>query len=373
MNIVVTYDPRWEYKPEIQTPFWASLDTVDYIAGLLDNAGYNIMLVRADDTFENQLRDIKKTNPQSLVFWLNEFMPTRAGVDVFTLVAVEKVDLMHTGPNSSVLGVGLNKETSKNVFRTLGLPTPESAVVNIGDDTPIYRDINWEGFAIIKPLLQGGSKGIDEFSVINTCDLAAIKEKVEQIHLRFNEPALVERFIGGLDVNELSAPVLISNAGDVYALPILELDLNKVSNPPGNCNFLTQAFKEENRAKCLKVEDKIYLKVPAVLNQEMTDRINSDVATIVNAVSCRDMARVDIRWDSTGLYYIELNVNPGKNRFSYLMMAGYSLGLSYAEMISFIPYQALLRYGIQPTKQLERLVAPVTSLFEKDVAVETIR
>jgi D-alanine-D-alanine ligase len=175
-----------------------------------------------------------------------------------------------------------------------------------------------------------------------------------------------------LEVKELSAPVLISNAGDVYALPILELDLNKVSNPPGSYNFLTQSFKEQNRAKCLKVEDKIYLKVPAVLNQEMIDRINPDVATIVNAVGCRDMARVDIRWDSSGLYYIELNVNPGKNKFSYLMMAGYSLGLSYAEMISFIPYQALLRYGIQPTKQLERLVAPVTSLFEKEIVVNTI-
>jgi D-alanine-D-alanine ligase len=366
MNIVITYDPRWEYKPEIQTPFWASLDTVDFVAGLLENAGDNTMLVRADDTFEDRLGDIKKTNPQSLVFWLNEFMPTRDGVDVFTLVTIEKAGFMHTGPNSTALGVGLNKETSKNVFRTLGLPTPESVAVYMGDYAPIYRDINWEGFAIIKPLLQGGSKGIDEFSVINTCDLASIKEKVEQIHLRFNEPALVERFIGGLEVKELSAPALISNAGDVSALPILELDLNKVSNPPGNCNFLTQAFKEENRAKCLKVEDKVYLKTPAVLDQEMTDRINSDVATIVNAVECKDMARVDIRWDSTGLNYIELNVNPGKNRFSYLMMAGYSLGLSYAEMISFIPYQALLRYGIKPTKQLERLVAPVTSLFKKE-------
>lgn len=370
MNIVLTYDPRWEYKPKNQTPAWASLDTVDYIAGLLENVGYNTILVRTDDTFEHFLKDIKKIYPQSLVFWLNEFMPTRAGSDVFTLTTVEKVGLMHTGPNSTVLGVGLNKETSKNVFRKLGLLTPESVVVHMGDYTPIYEDINWEGFAIIKPLLQGGSKGIDEFSVINTSDHKALKEKVEQIHLRFNEPALVERYIGGLDAKELSAPLLISNDGDISALPLLELDLNKVSKPPGNHCFLTQAFKEENRAKCRKVEDKNYLKVPAALNLETTDRINSDVAEIVKAVGCRDMARVDIRWDSTGLYYIELNVNPGKNRFSYLMMAGNSLGFNYSEMISFIPYQALLRYGIQPSKKLEQLVIPVKALFDTNLTVE---
>jgi len=365
MNIVITYDPRWEYKLEKQTPLWACLDTVDFLAGLLEDAGYNILLVRTDDSFENNLRDIKNTHPDTLVFWLNEFMQSGSGLDFFTLRTIEMVGLKHTGPSSSALSTGLNKEASKNIFRKLSLPTPESVVVNMGDYSPIYQDINWEGFAFIKPLLQGGSKGIDEFSVININDRDALKEKVEQIHLRFNEPAIVERYIGGLDTKELSAPVLISNTNRLIELPILELDLNKVSKHPGSFQFLTQDFKEENRAKCKRIEDKYYLKLPAALDRETSERIHLNVARIVNAVGCKDMARVDIRWDSTGLYYIELNVNPGKNRFSYLMMAGYSLGLNYSEMISLIPYQALLRYGIQPTKKLEKLVTPVTSYFEK--------
>ena len=40
MTIVVTYDPRWEYKSENTTPYWASLDTVDYTTGLLEDLGY---------------------------------------------------------------------------------------------------------------------------------------------------------------------------------------------------------------------------------------------------------------------------------------------------------------------------------------------
>jgi hypothetical protein len=82
------------------------------------------------------------------------------------------------------------------------------------------------------------------------------------------------------------------------------------------------------------------------------------------------MTRVDIRDDSTGLYYIEVNVDPGKNRFSsYLTASAYSLGLNYPEIIAFIPYQAMLRYGLEPPRELEELVKPVMVLFDTSQAV----
>ena len=76
------------------------------------------------------------------------------------------------------------------------------------------------------------------------------------------------------------------------------------------------------------------------------------------------MTRVDMRGDSTGLYYIEVNVNPGKNRFSYLTTSAYSLGLDYPEIVAFIPCQAMLRVGLEPPRELEELVEPVMALFD---------
>ena len=71
------------------------------------------------------------------------------------------------------------------------------------------------------------------------------------------------------------------------------------------------------------------------------------------------------RHDSTGLYYIEVNVNPGKSKFSsYLTASAYSLGLGYSAIIAFIPYQAMLRYGLEPPRELEELVKPVLALFD---------
>lgn len=116
-------------------------------------------------------------------------------------------------------------------------------------------------------------------------------------------------------------------------------------------------------------DEKYYLKIPAGLPPETIRRIYSDVGRIIKEIGCRDMTRVDMRGDSTGLYYIEVNVNPGKNRFSYLTTAAYSLGLDYPGIIAFIPYQAMLKYRLEPPRELEELVNPVMALFDTIQAV----
>jgi D-alanine-D-alanine ligase-like ATP-grasp enzyme len=354
MRIVLTYDPRWEYTPKDHTPFWASLDTVDYVAGLLEDTGNAVLLLQADDVFASTLGKILNEQPASLVFWLNEFMPTEFGKDAFTVRAIEQLGMMHTGPGSHTLSIGLDKEATKTVFRRLGLPTPESFVVYPGDGPPSYQHSDWDGYVIVKPLLQGNSRGMDALSVVRADDVAAIRERVERIHAQFDEPVLVERYIGGKDAKEFTVPMLISHDGRTAELPITEVDLSQIPPAQGKFRFLTHAIKDE----------KYYLKIPAQLPPETIRRIHSDVREIIGAMGCRDMTRVDMRGDSTGLYYIEVNANPGKNRFSYLTTSAYSLGLDYLEIIAFIPYQAMLRYGLEPPRKLEDLVKPVVALFD---------
>lgn len=363
MNIVLTYDPRWEFTPCNHPHLWASLDTVNYITELLEDTGTNIKVFKADDTLESNLRKIKNQFPRSLVFWLNEFMPTETGKDIFTVEVIEKVGMMHTGPSSGALGIGLDKEATKNVFRLLGLPTPESIVVYPGYCSPINQCTNWDGYAIIKPLLQGCSKGIDEFSVISAGNSDAMTEKIEQIHHTFNEPAFVERYIGGKDAKEITVPILISHDGRIAELPVTGIDLHQLPVAQGKFRILTQVFKQENRAE-YDIEEKPFLKIPADIPSETVRRVHSDVGRIIAAIGCRDLARVDIRADSNGLFYIEVNVNPGKNKSSYLCMSAYSIGLDYAELIAFIPHQGMLRYGLEPPKRLAQKVRPVLALFE---------
>ena len=354
MRIILTYDPRWRYTPKDHTPFWASLDTVDYVTGLLEETDNAVLHVQADEVFELRLGEISSKYPESLVFWLNEFMPTGSGRDAFTVCVLEKVGMMHTGPSSKALAIGLDKERTKGMFRRLGLPTPESYVVYPDSCLPIYQYSHWDGHVIIKPLRQGNSRGMDKFSVVRARDTESIRERVEQIHHTFGEPALVERYIGGENAREYTVPMLISHDGRTAELPITEIDLTQIPAAQGRFRFLTHEIKDE----------KYYLKIPAELGIGAARRISSDVRRIIRGMNGRDMTRVDMRADSTGLYYIEVNANPGKNRFSYLTTSAYSLGLSYPEIIAFIPYQAMLKYGLAPPRKLEKLVEPVVALFD---------
>lgn len=354
MEIVLTYDPRWGYTPGDRTPFWTSLDTVEYMASLLSDTGNNVLLVEADDALEVRLKEIMDKHTNAVVFWLNEFMPTDSGKDISTVSVIEKVGMMHTGPSSEALGIGLNKKATKDVFRRLGLPTPEAYVVYPSDYSPIYQNGHWDSYVIIKPLLQGNSRGMDAFSVIRVDEFESIRDRVEQIHQEFNEPVLVERYIGIEDAKEFTVPMLISHDGRTTELPITEIDLSIIPAAQGKFRFLTNDIKDE----------KYYLKIPTELPPQLTRKIYSDVKRIIEEIGCRDMTRIDIRGDSTGLYYIEVNVNPGKNRFSYLTTSAYTLGLEYPEIIAYIPYQGMLRYGLEPPKKLEEIVKPVIALFD---------
>ena len=356
MEIVVTYDPRWKYTVEGRTPFWASIDTVEYVEGLLKRMDNTVLLVKTDAVFERRLRKIKKKFPMPVVFWLNEFMPTDSGKDGFTVSVIEKVGLPHTGSSSKALSLGLDKETTKDVFRILGLPTPESYVVYSDDYSPIYQN-QWDCYVIIKPLLQGNSRGMDEFSVVCAEDSASIRERVERLHREFDELVLIEKYIGGENAKELTVPMFINHSGRIAELPITEIDLSKIPVAQGKFRFLTHEIKDE----------KYYLKIPAELPPEIIRRIYSDIRRIIKEIDCRDMTRVDIRFDNSGMYYIEVNVTPGKNKFSYLTESAYSLGLSYREIIAFIPYQAMLKYKLKPPRKLEELVKPIMALFNTPV------
>jgi len=173
-------------------------------------------------------------------------------------------------------------------------------------------------------------------------------------------------YVAGL-LEETGSTVLLVKTDDAFEFRLreimdkhlTEIDLSQIPVAQGRFRFLTHDIKDE----------KYYLKIPAELPPEIVTRIYSDVGRIIRGIGCRDMTRVDMRGDSTGLYYLEVNVNPGKNRFSYLTTSAYSLGLDYPEIVAFIPYQAMLKYGLEPPGKLEELVKPVMVLFDRELRV----
>lgn len=350
MDILLTYDPNWKFTPKDRTPFWPSLDTVNFIKKVLTETGNNIITLKTDQKFENKLRELHQKNHDILVFWLNEFLPPYFK-EKFTVEILEYEEMYYTGAKSKALATGLDKEATKKIFREMNLLTSASYIVY--SDYSVIKENRQKGFVIIKPLLQGNSRGMDETSVVDGNDFEAIEGKVKQIQKQYNEPVLVEEYISGKNVREFSIPLLIAHTGKIAKLPIVEIDLDKIPKKQGKFKFLDHSIKDEI----------YYLIIPADIEDESVKKLYSDAERISAEIECRDMTRLDLRVNGEGYYWIEINVNCGKNRFSYLSEAFYTLGFDYRQLLGFIPYQEMLRYGLEPPKQLEELITPVMQLF----------
>ncbi len=348
MDILLTYDPNWKFTPKDQTPFWPSLDTVNFVKKMLTETGNNIITLKTNQKFKTKLREFHQKNHDVLVFWLNEFLPPYFK-EKFVVEILEHEGMYHTGPKSKALSTGLDKEASKKIFRELNLLTPASYTVS--SDYSVIKENRQAGFVIIKPLLQGNSRGMDETSVVDGNDFEAIEGKVKQIQEQYNEAVLVEEYISGENVREFSIPLLISHTGKIAKLPIVEIDFEKI--PKRQFKFLDHSIKDEI----------YYLIIPANIEDDLVKELYSDAERISAEIGCRDMTRLDLRANEEGNYWIEINVNCGKNRFSYLSEAFYTLGFNYKQLIGLIPYQGMLTYGLEPPKQLEELITPVMQLF----------
>lgn len=353
-KIILTYGSDWEKMPAGQTnDIWRTLDTVMNIKKMLSNMSYNVKTMKVDTAFEEQLKKIKKKDSDTLIYWLNEFINpeyTRSPEN-FTVNIIERIGLPHTGSSSKILALGLNKYRTKQLFNELGIKTPDCYIVNIGN-LNIINEHDWDFPVIIKPLLHGDSLGIGKKSVVNGNNYRAIRKLVSANHLEFEESVLVEKFIGGDFVQELTIPVLIDHLGRIVNLPFIEMDFTKIS-PDQKYKFIYDTLKMGI----------IPIKILSKSNE--TIDICKECNKIIKKMKCVDFARLDIRINESGRFYIEVNAYPSKNRGSYFAISANYLGIKPQELLAFSPHQAMLKYGLEVTSQLEQFIEPILNVFYK--------
>jgi len=353
-KIALTYGFDWEKTtPGKKTDIWESLDTVMTIKKLLTKMSYDVNTIKVDDTFEHQLIKIKEKNPDTLIYWLNEFVnPTYTrSPDNFTVNIIEHVGLPHTGPSSKTQTLALNKFQTKQLFTELGLKTPDSYIVNFDNLNTIY-EYSWDFPVIVKPLLHGDSIGISKKSVINGDDYQEISSLVTAIHREFKEPAIVEQYIGGETVRELTLSVLIDHQGGILNLPFIEIDFTKISFDQ-KFKFIDHTLKNEI----------LPIKILSAASKNHTINICRECNKIMKKMNCVDFARLDVRINESDRFYLEVNSYPAKNRDSYIARAAHPLGIKYKELYGFSLYNALLKYNLTVTSQLKHLVEPILNAF----------
>ncbi|HTY36994.1 MAG TPA: ATP-grasp domain-containing protein, partial [Bacteroidota bacterium] len=185
---------------------------------------------------------------------------------------------------------------------------------------------------IVKPSLEDASVGIDNGSIVDS--FQALKKRVRFIFQNFDQPALVDEYIEGRELNV----AIIGNRRPIV-LPISEIDFSGL--PDNLPHIVTYA------AKWMEGTDEYKGTVgvcPAQLPADIERQAKDVALQAYRVMGCRDYARVDMRLDkNNNLYVIEVNPNPDISDDAGFARSARAYGFSFDEIINKIVEYALER------------------------------
>ncbi len=328
--------------------YWDALDSEDTIAGILaalESGGHRVTFLEGDVTLYDRLRQLKP----DICFNITEghFGDAR---EAQVPAILEMLRIPYTGSRVLTLALSLDKPMTKRVLAYHDLPTPPFQVFERVNET-LNPDMHFPLF--VKPSREGTGMGISAESIV--MDERQLARQLRQLFERYDQPALVERFIEGREVTvglvgNLSSPVAWRLPEDeeaprisrgLHFFPPLEVDMSRY--PAEEAGVYT------SRIKTALAHEFHYL-CPAPLSPEQVEDLNWLAAATFRVTGCLDVARVDFRLDASDNdkpYILEINPLPGLNRdYSDLPIEAQAGGWTYEELVNRILDEAIERQEV---------------------------
>jgi D-alanine-D-alanine ligase len=261
-------------------------------------------------------------------------MATQTGTEVGAAALLEWLNVPFTGCPSACLSLGRDKVRTKYILSAAGIPTPEFAVV---DEAPAPRwRRGWP--AIVKPAYQDASVGINQDSVVTS--QRQLDERVKLVLAEYGAPVLVERFIAGREfhvnmIEERAAP-----GAPPRVLPLCEIAFT--NDAPGRWPIYSYTAKWHEGS-----EEYVAAPVRTAVAIDPDDfaRLEVIARKAFRTLQCRDYARIDVRMDADGKFYVlEMNPNPYLNSIA-LVDGLKSVGQSHAWLLVEMALTAIARGG----------------------------
>ena len=221
------------------------------------------------------------------------------GEDGEVQALLEKRGIPYTGSGIAASRIAFDKEASKDLFRSAGIPTPEGFILAQGAAFP-------DGYplpVVVKPSRQGSTVGMS--FVFETPEIAPALEKAWQ----FDSHVLVERYIKG---REFTVGIL----GDA-ALPLVEI-------------VPKHGFYDYDNKYTAGATDYF---CPAELDRAKAGHIQELALRAHRVLCCGVYSRVDVLLDAAGHpFVLEVNTIPGMTATSLLPKAAAAAGLSFTAL-----------------------------------------
>jgi D-alanine-D-alanine ligase len=234
-----------------------------------------------------------------------------AGEDGRLQAMLDLAGLAYTGSNHIASAVAMDKDLSKRLFRSVGVPTADWLMAP-AEPTDVERTLGWP--VVVKPSKQGSTVGLTVAR--QASDLAA----AITLAASFDDEVMVEKFIAG---REFTVGVL-----DGAALPVGEIIA------PGEV-FDYQAKYQIGGAREV---------FPADLPAAEAVQLQEYALRAHRVLKLGAYSRVDFRRDANGGFWcLEANSLPGMTATSLLPQAAKVAGISFAELLERICKGAIRR------------------------------
>lgn len=303
----------------------------------LKESGFNVKTLGIRVVNSKIAAKIEEIDPDA-IFNLCESLYDDSRNEMYVAGLFDLLKIPYTGSTPLALGIALNKRKSKQILRAAGLPVPPSVLVIQG------QPFSLSGLVapyIIKPVREDGSTGISAKSVVKTNE--EVEERVKLIHENYHQPALIEEFIPGRELN-----VSIIGSAEPKVLAIGEIDFSKM--PTEEFHIVSYKAKWDEKSLFYEGTEPVY---PAQLDNDIKGKIEKVTIKAYKEIGCRDYGRIDLRLKNDGKFYIlEVNTNPDISPDAGLAHAASVSGLNYSQFIGKIASMALERSTKKAIKEL---------------------
>jgi D-alanine-D-alanine ligase len=230
-----------------------------------------------------------------------------AGEDGRIQAMLDLAGLAYTGSNHIASAAAMDKDMSKRLFRSVGVPTANWMMAP-ATAQDVSKQLNWP--VIVKPNKQGSTVGLSV--VREPAQLASAIEKARA----FDDEIMIEQFIAG---REFTVGVL-----EGKALPVGEII------PPGEVFDYQSKYQSSGAGGAREV-------FPANLPASEAQVLQKYAVLAHNVLKLGVYSRIDFRRDPDGnVWCLEANSLPGMTATSLLPQAAKAAGISFPELLERI-------------------------------------
>lgn len=313
MRIGFTYDLRADYLREGYTAEecaeFDDVETIDAIEAALVSLGHAVDRIGG---VKNLAARLVAGDRWDLVFnYAEGLFGLAREAQVPSLLDAFQVP--YTFSDGLVFALTLHKGMTKHVVRSLGIPTPDFAVVSTVSDAATLR---LPCPLFVKPVASGSSVGVSAAS--HVANAASLEATCRDLIDTYRQPALVETFLPG---REFTVGI-VGTAARARVIGVLEVTLTGNAEAHG----YSYANKKQVNARYQLANDG-----PASAAADIALRA-------WRGLGCRDLGRVDCRCDRDGRpQFLEVNPLPGLHPvLGDLVILADLAGMSYAELITSV-------------------------------------